>query len=114
MPYEHSLYGCPVDATLNVISGKWKPQILRLLFQGTRRFGVLQRSIPGISRHVLTTQLRELEQDGIIQRTVFAEVPPKVEYSLTEFGKTLEPVLTGLLTWGEHYIQQQDKQKSAT
>lgn len=110
MPYQHSVHGCPVEATLSVIGGKWKPLILYQLLQGTRRFGELQRSIPVVTRHVLTTQLRELERDGVVHRQVYAEVPPRVEYSLTEFGQGLQPVLTSLLKWGEQYIDQQEQQ----
>ncbi|QBD79549.1 transcriptional regulator [Ktedonosporobacter rubrisoli] len=113
MPYQHSIYGCPVEAALAVIEGKWKPQILYLLFQGTRRFGALQRGLPHITRHVLSTQLRELEHAGVIKRQVFAEVPPRVEYSLTEFGKSLEPALTSLLAWGEQYISRQSAHEQA-
>ncbi|WP_235828150.1 winged helix-turn-helix transcriptional regulator [Brevibacillus migulae] len=91
MPYQDGTFGCPVEVGLQMISGKWKPKILYELFQQTRRFGELQRRIPGISRHVLTTQLRELEANKIIKRTPFMTVPPKVEYSITDFGKSLEP-----------------------
>lgn len=104
MPYQDSEFGCPVDVGLNMISSKWKPQIIYELLQDTKRFGELQRCIAGISRHVLTKQLRELEEAGIAQRTVFPSVPPKVEYSLTEFGRGLEPILAQMRTVGEHYI----------
>jgi DNA-binding HxlR family transcriptional regulator len=85
MPYQDGVYGCPVEAALHMISGKWKPRIIHELFRGTKRFGELQRLLPGISRHVLTTQLRELETDNIVERTVYPTVPPKVEYRLTDF-----------------------------
>lgn len=95
---------CPVDATVAVVSGKWKPQILRrLFFEGTQRFNALQRAL-GAPRQALTVQLRELERDGVIHREVFAEVPPRVEYSLTERGKSLGPVLEQMLRWGESYL----------
>ncbi|MDF2681656.1 MAG: putative transcriptional regulator [Brevibacillus sp.] len=110
MPYQDGTFGCPVEVGLQMISGKWKPKILYVLFQQTRRFGELQRLIPDISRHVLTTQLRELEANKIIKRTAFLTVPPKVEYSLTDFGKSLEPILEQLIRVGEHYISFQKKE----
>ena len=113
MPYQHPVHGCPVEAALGVIGGKWKPLILYQLLQGTKRFGELQRSIPAVTRHMLTTQLRELERDGVVHRQVYAEVPPRVEYSLTKFGQDLEPVLLSLLSWGEQYINNQDQQAKA-
>lgn len=112
MPYQHSTYGCPVEATLNIVEGKWKVQILYALSHSTKRFGALQRALPHITRQVLATQLRELERDGIVHRTIFAEVPPRVEYSLTSSGKSLEPVLTHLLNWGTQYIDQQSNQEN--
>ena len=92
---------CPVMTTLAVIGGKWKPAILWEMQEfGVRRFGELRRSIPGITQKMLTQQLRELEQDGIIHRTIYAEVPPRVEYRLSEYGQTLAPVLTAMAKWG--------------
>lgn len=88
-------------ATLNVIGGKWKPIILHMLSSGTLRFGELKKNIPPVSQKMLTQQLRELEADGIISRRVYAEVPPKVEYSLTARGATLKPVLEKLYAWGQ-------------
>lgn len=88
-------------ATLNVIGGKWKPIILHMLTSGTMRFGSLKKNIPPVSQKMLTQQLRELEADGIISRKVYAEVPPKVEYSLTERGATLKPILEKLYVWGQ-------------
>ncbi|AGA57211.1 MAG: transcriptional regulator [Thermobacillus sp.] len=104
MPYQGGVYGCPVEEALHMISGKWKPRIIHELLGQTRRFSELQRLIPGMSRHVLTTQLRELEADNIVERTVYPTVPPKVEYSLTDFGRSLEPVLEQLVGVGERYI----------
>ncbi|MED4780013.1 helix-turn-helix domain-containing protein [Brevibacillus choshinensis] len=104
MPYQDPEFGCSVDVGLHMISSKWKPRIIYELLQQTRRFGELHRAIPGISRHVLTVQLRELEESDIVQRTVIPSVPLKVEYALTEFGKSLKPVLAQMITLGEHYI----------
>jgi DNA-binding HxlR family transcriptional regulator len=96
--------GCPVEATLEVIGGKWKGIILYHLMGETRRFNELKRLMPGVTLRMLVRQLRELEEAQIVQRKVYAEVPPKVEYSLTEFGKTLEPVFNSLKSWGLGYL----------
>ena len=100
------LPGCPVETTLMLIGDKWKVLILRGLIPGTKRFGELKKSIGGVSQKVLTAQLRDLEEKGLIQRTVYAEVPPRVEYSLTELGKSLSPILDAMRIWGEHYQAQ--------
>jgi DNA-binding HxlR family transcriptional regulator len=98
---------CGVEATVGVISGKWKPLILHSLFyEGTQRFNALLRKT-GAPRQALTVQLRELERDGVLARQVFAEVPPRVEYSLTKLGRALGPVLQGMLEWGERFQAQQ-------
>ena len=89
-------------SAINIIGGKWKPIILHMLSEGTMRFGELKRNIPPVSQKMLTQQLRELEADGIVNRKVYAEVPPKVEYSLTDRGVTLKPVLQDLYTWGQN------------
>lgn len=98
---EHSaLEGrCPVEVALDVVGGKWKPMIVWRLCAGTMRFGALQRSMPEVSQRILTLQLRELERDGLVQRTVYPEVPPRVEYAATETARKLEPVLRGLGQW---------------
>ncbi|HEX8698894.1 MAG TPA: helix-turn-helix domain-containing protein [Myxococcaceae bacterium] len=94
---------CAVETTVNVIGGKWKPLILYFLFfEGTQRFNSLLGQV-GAPRQALTVQLRELERDGLIERRVFPEVPPRVEYSLTPLGQSLGPVLQGMLEWGERY-----------
>ncbi|MDU2063235.1 MAG: helix-turn-helix domain-containing protein [Sporomusaceae bacterium] len=93
--------GCPVEITLNVIGGKWKGIILFHLINGTKRFNEFQKLHPCITQRMLTLQLRELERDGLIHREVYKEVPPKVEYSLTQFGKTLEPIILLMKDWGE-------------
>ena len=93
---------CPIETTLSVVGGLWKSLILFALIEEKRRFGDLSRLIPKATPRVLTLQLRELEADGVISRTVFAEVPPRVEYALTELGVSLKPVLRSLHNWGEH------------
>ena len=98
-------YGCSVEATLDVIGGKWKGVILFHLLNGTKRFNELKRLMPGITQRMLTLQLRELERDGIVLRKIYSEVPPKVEYSLTAFGRTLEPVLLIMRDWGTEFIE---------
>lgn len=92
---------CPVETCMELLSGKWKPRILWKLHQhGVVRFGQLKRGMPEITAKMLTQQLRELEQDGLITRRVYAEVPPKVEYSLSPFGETLKPILDNIARWG--------------
>lgn len=96
-------FKCSVEAAISAIGGKWKGVILYHL-DTTKRFNELHRSVPSITQRMLTKQLRELERDGIVQRTVYAEVPPKVEYTLTEFGKTVQPILNELEKWGKQYL----------
>jgi DNA-binding HxlR family transcriptional regulator len=93
--------GCSVEATLSLIDGKWKGVVLFHLLDGTLRFNEIRRRVPGVTQRMLTTQLRELEADGLIVREVYPQVPPKVEYSLSPHGRTLEPVLVALKSWGD-------------
>ncbi len=97
-------FHCPVEAALEVIGGKWKPLILWALGDRVLRFNELLKELPGVNTKMLTKQLRELEEDGVIQRTVYPEVPPRVEYAITGFGKTLIPILEALCTWGAQYL----------
>ena len=101
---EQSLPACPVETTLTLISDKWKVLILRDLLPGPKRFSLLKRSIGGVSQKVLTAQLRQMEHSGLLTRTVYPEVPPRVEYTLTELGYSLEPVLNAMRIWGEEYL----------
>lgn len=95
---------CPAEATADFIGGRWKIVLLWFLFQGVKRFSELQRTLPGITHKVLTHQLRDLERKGLLTRTVYPEVPPKVEYSLTPFGASLKPVVDAMHQWGStHY-----------
>ncbi len=99
-------HSCPVEATLDVIGGKWKGVIIfHLLDEEVLRFNAMQRIIHGATRKTLTRQLRELEKDGVIHRRVYPEVPPKVEYSLTPFGKSLQPIILQMREWGAQYIE---------
>ncbi|MCI8698709.1 MAG: helix-turn-helix transcriptional regulator [Oscillospiraceae bacterium] len=98
-----TLPACPVETTLTLIGDKWKVLIIRDLLSGTKRFGELKRSIGGVSQKVLTAQLRQMEADGLLTRTVFPEVPPRVEYTLTRLGHSLKPVLDAMRDWGEAY-----------
>ena len=95
--------GCEVEATLSVIGGLWKPVIVFQLLSGPLRFNALCRVVPSATPRMITLQLRELEADGIIRRTIFPQVPPKVEYALTELGRTLEPILIGMRRWGASF-----------
>lgn len=96
---------CRVEEALGIVVGKWKPVIiLYLLHEGTKRFSELKRSMPGITQKMLTKQLRELEEEDIIQRVVYPQVPPKVEYSMTDYGRTLSPILEAMHEWGTHHV----------
>ena len=98
------LPACPVETTLTLISDKWKVLILRDLMTGTKRFGELKKSIGHVSQKVLTTQLRQMEASGLLSRKVYAEVPPRVEYTLTELGCSLKPVMDAMWEWGAYFF----------
>lgn len=100
---QDELPACPVETTLLLISDKWKVLILRDLLGGTLRFGELRRSLGSVSQKVLTANLRQMERDGLVHREVYPEVPPRVEYSLTETGKSLRPVIEAMRDWGSSY-----------
>ena len=101
----HTEYpNCPIEAALDVIGGKWKSIILFRIMEDTRRFNELRRLIPKVTQRTLTNQLRELERDGLIKRKIYAEVPPKVEYSATELGQSLQPVLEAISHWSEVHL----------
>ena len=109
------MYHCPIDATLGIIGGKYKTIILYNLLKKTMRYSELQRIVPQATPKMLTQQLRELEKDGIIVRKVYPVVPPKTEYSITEYGKTLSPVLSSMYEWGKTYMSDyilQENEKS--
>ena len=109
IPTVEKLPACPVETTLTLISDKWKVLILRDLLPGTKRFGELRKSIGHVSQKVLTAQLRQMEQSGLVNRKVYAEVPPKVEYSLTDVEYSLKPILDAMWTWGEEYQKKMEK-----
>lgn len=95
---------CPVTATMQVLGGKWKAILINAIYHTSpARFGELKRSVKGITQSMLTQQLRELEEDGLISRKIYAEIPPRVEYTLTEFGLTLSPIMQSMAKWGEEY-----------
>ncbi|MEF2144805.1 MAG: helix-turn-helix domain-containing protein [Desulfovibrionaceae bacterium] len=108
-------YHCPFELTLQLIGGKWKPLVLyKLGREGTLRFSELRRNLPGVTQKMLTQQLRELETDGLVLRKVYAQVPPKVEYSLSDLGRTIMPVLEMLCEWGRTYeVQAREKAEEA-
>ena len=104
---ENQMPACPVETTLLLISNRWKVLIIRELLTGTKRFGELKKSIGHISQKVLTFNLRDMEANGLVKRDVFAEVPPHVEYSLTELGMSLKPILDAMYVWGENFKNKQ-------
>ena len=101
---------CAVESTIKVIGGRWKVLILRELFEGVKRFNQLHRALHGITQKMLTQQLREMEADGIVHREVYAQVPPKVEYSLTPLGESLKPILNEMHQWGLNYLQRGNRE----
>ena len=103
MQEKRELPACPVETTLMLIGDKWKVLILRDLMPGTKRFGELKKSVGNVSQKVLTAQLRDMEENGLVNRQVYAEVPPRVQYSLTDLGRSLKPILDAMWTWGEEY-----------
>src|SRR5687768_8325268 len=105
---------CPTETTLKIIGGRWKVLILWQLVSGTRRFGELRRLVSGITEKMLTQQLRELEQDGIVHREIYREVPPRVEYSLTPRGDSLRPILEAIHCWGSEYLEEVGAAKDDT
>lgn len=100
---KQELPACPVEITMSLIGDKWKVLIIRDLLTGTKRFGELKKSLTGISQKVLTNNLRQMESSGLILRKVYAEVPPKVEYSLSDTGLSLKPILDSMVKWGNEY-----------
>ncbi|MGI6007781.1 MAG: winged helix-turn-helix transcriptional regulator [Ruminococcus sp.] len=109
MQTARELPACPVETTLMLIGDKWKVLILRDLMTGTKRFGELKKSVGNVTQKVLTAQLRDMEENGLVERKVYAEVPPRVEYSLTDLGRSLKPILDAMQHWGEGY-----KEKNAS
>jgi DNA-binding HxlR family transcriptional regulator len=106
--------GCAVEAAISLIDGKWKSVILHHLLSGTARFNEIRRLLPGLTPRMLTNQLRDLEVDGLVTRTVYAQVPPKVEYSVSELGRSLEPIIEALRIWGTDNMALFEKQKPST
>lgn len=101
------LPACPVEITMGLIGDKWKVLIVRDLLTGTKRFGELKKSVTGITQKVLTSNLRQMEASGLVRRKVYAEVPPRVEYSLTDTGFSLKPILDSMVQWGNEYREKQ-------
>jgi DNA-binding HxlR family transcriptional regulator len=102
---EKNLPACPVETTLMLISDRWKVLIIRDLLEGTKRFGEIKKSVGKVSQKVLTANLRSMEDSGLLTRKVYAEVPPRVEYTLTETGYSLKPILDAMVAWGTEYKQ---------
>lgn len=100
---------CPVVYCMNIIGGKWKPSIIHMIRTGRNRYSLLQKNITEISKQTLTNQLRELETDGIVERIVFPEIPPRVEYIITDYGMTLLPIIDSMYTWGRQHMNPDNK-----
>ncbi|CAK7070010.1 MAG: HTH-type transcriptional activator HxlR [Desulfovibrio sp.] len=111
---ETDVLHCPVEATITLIGGKYKSLILWNLMRGTLRFSQLRKEVSAATPKMLTQQLRELEADGLVRRTVYPEVPPKVEYSLTDFGKSIRPVLEAMYEWGTGYLRERGLEANCT
>lgn len=105
---------CTTEVALEIIGGKWKLVILHNLFEGTKRFGELRRAMPHVTQRMLTRQLRELEEDGLVLRKVYAQVPPKVEYTLTNTGESLKPIVQQIDEWGDWYSRHHSSEGSET
>lgn len=110
----NKLPSCPVETTLTLIGDRWKVLIVRDLLEGTKRFGELKRSVGNISQKVLTSNLRAMEQSGLLTRTVYAEVPPRVEYTLTEIGRSLQSVMNALSDWGTAYKKRMANEQASS
>ena len=106
-------FGCSVEATLEVIGGKWKGTILFHLLGGTKRFNELRRLVPKVTQRMLTLQLREMEEDNLVNRKIYQQIPPRVDYSLTDFGRSLEPILLMMRDWGSEYVEKITEQRLA-
>ncbi|MCI8660631.1 MAG: helix-turn-helix transcriptional regulator [Lachnospiraceae bacterium] len=106
---ERNLPACPVETTLMLISDRWKVLIIRDLLEGTKRFGEIKKSVGNISQKVLTTNLRSMEESGLLTRKVYPEVPPRVEYTLTDTGYSLKPILDAMVAWGTDYQQKRSE-----
>ena len=100
---------CPVVYCMNIIGGKWKPSIIHMIRTGRNRYSILLKNITEISKQTLTNQLRELETDGIIERIIFPEIPPRVEYNITDYGKTLLPIIDSMYQWGKQNMKTDNK-----
>jgi DNA-binding HxlR family transcriptional regulator len=109
--YNTSRLTCEVESTIKIIGGRWKVLIIRELIPGSKRFGELQRALHGITQKMLTQQLRELEEDGIVHREIYAQIPPKVEYSLTPLGESLKPILYAMHDWAIKHLQEGRRQE---
>ncbi|MBP5972996.1 helix-turn-helix transcriptional regulator [Brasilonema sp. CT11] len=107
----HNRLTCEVETTLKVIGGRWKVLIIRELMDGVKRFGELQRALDGVTQKMLTQQLREMEEDGVIDRKVYPQIPPKVEYSLTPLGESLKPILYAMHEWGVKHLSEINNKK---
>ncbi len=105
---DNNLPACPVEITMGLIGDKWKILIVRDLLTGTKRFGELKKSVTGITQKVLTSNLRQMENSGLVKRKVYAEVPPRVEYSLTDTGFSLKPILDSMVEWGNKYREKRN------